>query len=135
MADEVLLKEPLTDQMIREGEALTRQLDDMGVPLTASFWLYASERNDWRLTFASPLVASEGQLAFYDTLIQAMHALNQPTIDLLHISVFYPNAPVVRALSTLTPDGVLVRSKRFNGLLDRCYIDDAYLYRIAPTAA
>jgi len=34
MADEVLLKEPLTDQMIREGEALTRQLDDMGVPLT-----------------------------------------------------------------------------------------------------
>jgi hypothetical protein len=135
MADEVLLKEPLTDQMIREGEALTRQLDDMGVPLTASFWLYASERNDWRLTFASPLVASEGQLAFYDTLIKAMHALNQPIIDLLHISVFYPNAPVVQALSTLTPDGVLVQSKRFNGALDRYYIDDAYLYRIAPTAA
>lgn len=135
MADEVLLKEPLTDQMIREGEALTRQLDDMGVPLTASFWLYASERNDWRLTFASPLVASEGQIAFYDILIKAMHALNQPTIDLLHISVFWPDTPVVRALSTLSPDGVLAHSKRFNGGLDRCYIDDSYLYRIAPTAA
>lgn len=80
-------------------------------------------------------MAAEGQLAFYDTLIQAMHALNQPIIDLLHISVFYPDAAVVRALSTLTPNGVLMQSKRFSGSLDRYYIDDAYLYRIAPTAA
>ena len=135
MADEILLKEPLEDAMIREGEAITNQLEELGVPLTASFWLYTSERNEWMLTIASPMITSEGQLAVLDMVGKAFDALNLSNTYFNHIFVIWPNEPVVRALSTLTPDGVLVQSKRFNGVLDRCYIDDAYLYRIAPTAA
>lgn len=135
MADELLLKEPLSDAMIREGEAITSQLEELGVPLTASFWLYTSERNDWRLTLASPLVNSEGQLAVLHLVGKALHALNLSISYVHHISVISTHAPVVRALSSLDPDGALVESKRFNGVFDRYYIDDVYLYRIAPTAA
>jgi hypothetical protein len=135
MADEILLKEPLEDAMIREGEAITSQLEELGVPLTASFWLYTSERNDWRLTIASPLVNSEGELAVLHMVGKALDALNLSITYFNVISVISTNAPVVRALSTLTPNGVLVRSKRFNGVFDRYYIDDVYLYRITPTAA
>ena len=135
MAEEILLKEPLEDAMIREGEAITSQLEELGVPLTASFWLYTSERNDWRLTIASPLVNSEGELAVLRMVGKALDALNLSITYVNVISVISTNAPVVRALSTLTPNGVLVRSKRFNGVFDRYYIDDVYLYRIAPTAA
>ena len=135
MADEILLKAPLEDAMIREGEAITSQLEELGVPLTASFWLYTSERNEWILTLTSPMVTSEGQLAVMRMVAKALRALNLSITCVNHISVIWPNEPVVRALSTLTADGPLMQSKRFNGVLDRCYIDDAYLYRITPTAA
>lgn len=135
MADEILLKEPLEDAMIREGEAITSQLEELGVPLTASFWLYTSERNEWILTLASPMVTSEGQLAVLRMVAKALRALNLSITCVNHISVIWPNEPVVRALSTLTPDGPLVQSKRFNGVVDRYFIDDVYLYRLTPTAA
>ncbi|MDP9194045.1 MAG: hypothetical protein M3P06_20305 [Acidobacteriota bacterium] len=135
MADEVLLKEPLEDAMIREGEAITSQLEELGVPLTASFWLYTSERNEWMLTIASPMITSEGQRAVLDMVGNALEALELSNTCFNHISVIWPNEPVVRALSTLTPNGDLAHGKRFRGVLDRCYIDDAYLYRITPTAA
>ena len=135
MADEILLKEPLEDAMIREGEAITSQLEELGVPLTASFWLYTSERNEWMLTIASPMITSEGQLAVLRMVAKALRALNLSITCVNHISVIWPNAPVVRALSTLTPDSPLVQRKRFNGVFDRYYIDDVYLYRLTPTAA
>lgn len=135
MADEILLKEPLEDAMIREGEAITSQLEELGVPLTASFWLYTLERNEWSLTLASPMVTSEGQLAVLHMVGKALDALNLSITYINHISVIWPNAPVVRALSTLTPDSPLVQGRRFDGVFDRHYIDDIYLYRLAPTAA
>lgn len=135
MADEILLKEPLEDAMIREGEAITSKLEELGVPLTASFWLYTSERNEWMLTIASPMITSEGPRAVLNMVGKALEALNLSNTCFNHISVIWPNEPVVRALSTLNPDRVHAHSKRFNGVLDRYYIDDAYLYRITPTAA
>jgi hypothetical protein len=135
MADEILLKEPLEDAMIREGEAITSQLEELGVPLTASFWLYTSERNEWMLTIASPMITSEGQRAVLDMVGHALDALKLSNTCFNHISVIWPNEPVVRALSTLNPNGPLVRNKRFNGVFDRYFIDDVYLYRLTPTAA
>ena len=113
MADEVLLKEPLEDAMIREGEAITSQLEELGVPLTASFWLYTSERNEWMLTIASPMITSEGQRAVLDMVGNALEALKLSNTCFNHISVIWPNEPVVRALSTLTPNNDLAHGKRF----------------------
>ena len=58
MAQDTVVKEPLTEAMIRAGAELTRRLDELRWPVFASLWLYLSEGNQWRLMLASPLVAS-----------------------------------------------------------------------------
>jgi hypothetical protein len=60
MAFKILVTDSLTDSMIEAGEKLTRFLDSVGFPVSASFWLYLPEVKVWRLTIASPLVSQYG---------------------------------------------------------------------------
>jgi hypothetical protein len=46
-----MVQEILVDKQIEAGRVLTDRLDKAGFPVTASFWLYDSEENEWRMTY------------------------------------------------------------------------------------
>lgn len=63
MAEDVLVKEQLTSDMIAAGGELTKRLQaDKDFGLLCSLWLYNSESSRWKLAVASPIVESSGPL-------------------------------------------------------------------------
>src|SRR4051812_27792283 len=53
VAEELLVKEPLTKEMIEAGEQLRQRLKSTDLKLVGLFWLYSLESNDWQLTLVS----------------------------------------------------------------------------------
>jgi hypothetical protein len=59
MAEETVVKEMLTQEMVQAGAELTRRLDKAHLEVCASFWLCMPDKNLWRLIVASPAVRQE----------------------------------------------------------------------------
>ena len=69
MAEEVLVKEQLTPDMIAAGHELTRRLrQDRDFGLICSLWLYSAESNRWKLTVATPVVDNSGPIHAYQLI-------------------------------------------------------------------
>ncbi len=106
MAEESVVKEQLLSEAIGAADKLTMALRRRSdFELVASFWLYTSDENRWRLFIATPLFDSQGPLFVYN-LIQNILAENwdMSLIFRLHsISAQSPNHPVVKALRSLGP--------------------------------
>ena len=104
MAEEVVVKEQLTSDMILAGGELTRRLrQDKDFGLVCSLWLYTSESNRWRLVMATPIVESSGPIHAYQ-LIQGIIGQDWPgelEMHLYTISVLRSNHSLVRALRSL----------------------------------
>jgi hypothetical protein len=134
MAEEVLVKEALTSDMIALGSELTKALDEAGWPVVAVFWLYDAEANDWRLVVASPTVAETGPLAGYRFVGEILDRLNR-TLPLNALSVVAPNHPVVHALASSDYARRPSVGRRVSRtVVNRQFVDDAYLYRLMPVA-
>lgn len=134
MVETTLLKEPLTPEMIDIGSRLTDELDRMGVPLVASFWLFESESNDWRLRIASREKEAGGQRAVYEKIRGAIKALglsNNEEFALRNVSLIDPHDKLVLALQTVFGEGVVTTPMRWGrGVIYKSYVDDAYIYRV-----
>ena len=134
MAEEILVKENLTEQMIEAGAALTRELDHSNWPVLASLWLYEAETNEWRLLIASPTVDSEGPLAAYRCVSGALRTV-RPQLSLESISVVSPEDARVRALAAAYQTGFEIQGRRVSrGAVNGHYFDDAFVYRLLPVA-
>src|SRR2546423_14588559 len=111
MAEETLVKEVLTEQMIAAGADLTRQLDRANWPVVASLWVYKPEMNEWRLLIASPSVDSEGPLAAYQGVSAALRS-GERGLSLENISVVSPEDPRVLALAAAYRTGLEIEGRR-----------------------
>ena len=137
MAQDVVVKESLTEAMIRAGAALTRKLDERRWPVVASLWLYASEANQWRLLLASPLVASDGPRKSYEIVQAALAATPaaEGTMSLSDVGVTEPTAPLISLLRAAVGTGPVVGGLRFTReVINGRFIEDAYIYRMSDTA-
>jgi hypothetical protein len=136
MAEDTVVKETLSDEMKRDGAALTRALDEAGWPVVASFWYYESDDNFWKLMLASPRVSTYGPGEGYDAVISALDALHESRKKLKHITVVEPNNAIVKALASEVQTGWTIVGKLHTArAIDGRYIDDAYLYRITSESA
>ena len=136
MAEDIVVKEVLTDEMKRDGAALTRALDEAGWPVVASFWYYESDDNFWKLMLASPRVSTYGQRDGYGAVIRALDALHESRKKLKHITVIEPNHPVVTALASEVQTGWTIVGKLHTArAIDGRYIDEAFLYRMTSESA
>ncbi|HEX7681716.1 MAG TPA: hypothetical protein VF713_26595 [Thermoanaerobaculia bacterium] len=136
MAEETLVKEPLTEEMKVAGAALTRALDEANWPVVASFWYFESDYNRWKLMLASPRVSTDGPKEAYGAVIDALDALHQPRSNINHITVITPDHPIVRALASEVQTGwTIVGKLQTARAIDGRYIDEAYLYRITSESA
>jgi hypothetical protein len=137
MAQDGVVKEPLTEVMIRAGAELTRKLDERGWPVIASLWLYRSEANRWRLVLASPLVASDGRRKSYEIVQAALEATPaaEGAMALSNVSVTEPTDPLIALLCAAARTETMVEGLRFTRtVINGRFIDDAYIYRMSDTA-
>jgi len=134
MAEEILVKEALTERMIDAGAELTTNLDRAQWPVVASFWLFDQENNRWRLVLASPRVLDDGPLASYRHINEVLRKTSSP-LPLESIAFVSPDDALVQAFrSVYRTNRDLERHRAFRGAINGRYIDDAYVYRVLPVA-
>jgi hypothetical protein len=139
MAEETLVKEALSKEMIDSGRELVRALLQRQVELTACFWLYSSERNDWRLVVAFPQVEKEGPLKAYETIQSVIRPLGaqQTTpegfrrlLRLTDVSVLEPSNRLVRSVQSVPlfdEDGMQFKQSR----LGDSFVEGVYIYNLS----
>lgn len=100
MVENVLVKEILTESMIKAGEELTRILDQMNWPVTASLWFYFVEENQWKLLLTSPSVGKEGPKRAYQRIQEALEKFQQgiPMLGLQDVAVTDESHPLISLL-------------------------------------
>jgi hypothetical protein len=145
VAEEVLVKEQLTPNMISAGDELSKRLrNDNDFGLLCSLWLYTSDFSRWNMVVGTPLVESSGPIHAY-RLIEGIIGDNWPYSEtpLNTISILRSNHSLVRALRSLghfeiqdLPPGprpsptVRVGKKITLSRVQDVFIEDALIYYI-----
>jgi antitoxin component of RelBE/YafQ-DinJ toxin-antitoxin module len=134
MAENTVVKEQLTDEMIEAGAQLTQKLDELGLPISVAMWFFLSDVNEWRLLFASPQLSAEGPRAVYEKIEEARKALGTQAdrLPLSAIGLMDANHQLVQLLRNAlqTPPGVS-RVRFSKNVIDGHFIEDALIYRSA----
>ena len=133
MAEETVVKEMLTQEMIQAGADLTRRLDEADLEVRASLWLYIPDKNLWRLIVASPAVRQDGPKKVYQQIQTSLSKMSDKTwkIPLHDISVVEDSDPLIVSLRTSmgTKDGI--SGRRFSrDIINGHFIEDAYIYKM-----
>jgi hypothetical protein len=134
MAENTVVKEQLTDEMIEAGAALTQKLDDLGVQIPVAMWFFEPEINEWRLLFASPQVSAEGPQVVYRKIHEARQALGPEAerLPFSAIGLLATNHRLVQLLRSALRTGPGVSRVRFSkNVINGQFIDDALIYRNA----
>jgi hypothetical protein len=134
MAENTVVKEQLTDEMIEAGAQLTQKLDELGLPVSVAMWFFLSDINEWRLLFASPQSSAEGPRAVYEKIAEARKALGSQAerVPLSAIGLIDTNHQLVQLLRIGLRTGPGVSKIRFSkNVIDGHFIDDALIYRSA----
>jgi hypothetical protein len=138
MAENTVIKEQLTEDMIEAGARLTAKLDEMGLSVAAAMWLFMIESNEWRLLIASPELATGGPQAVYRKIEGARQALGDKAAaaPMSVIGLLDPNDQLVQLLRTALKTSSAVSRVRFSkNAINGHFIEDALIYRIAPPSA
>jgi hypothetical protein len=113
-----------------------RKLDEAQWPVTAAFWYFVPGDNQWKLIFASPTLETEGPKQSYEAISKAASALRDYFGGLAFISVVTPRNDMVRTLAVALQNEPRATGIRFSkNMVNGHYIDDAYVYRVAPVTA
>jgi len=128
----------LTEEMIKAGAALVKELDERNRNPEAAFWLYASLLERWKLVLIVPSVESKGPREIYRAIsrILAVGGEEVSALSLEDISALGPRVTIVellRALISTGPDeikGVRLTNNVVWGNL----VQDAYVYRMTGSA-
>jgi hypothetical protein len=134
MAENTVVKEQLTDEMIEAGAKLTQKLDELGLPILVAMWFFQSDINEWRLLFSSPLLPAEGPRTVYEKIEEARKALGTQAerLPLSAIGLIGTNHQLVQLVRTGLPTGPGVSRVRFSkNVINGHFIDDALIYRSA----
>ncbi len=131
MAEETLVKEILTKEMIQAGADLIRRLDEAHLEVNASLWLYIPDANLWRLVIASPAVTAEGPKRVYQNIqsVLSQGPDDAYKVTLSDISVVENTDPLITLFRTAVKTGMGISGLRFSrNTINGHFIEDAYLY-------
>jgi hypothetical protein len=107
-------------------------MDNSGMTLQSSFWLYEAHDGDWRLVLVTPLVDTNGPLAAYSQVQRILRESNLiDRLPLRKIFVASPNLPLVRLMRTAIRTGPGIGAVRFTrNAINNVMIEGALIYRM-----
>lgn len=122
----------LVEDTIRGGEDVVAALDAAGVRVTAAFWHYDPEAEDWTLVLALPDVDEAGPSAAYRRVRDAAgSALRDHRLRLSDTQVRSPADDLVVLLGKAIRTGPGLSRIRFSrNVINGAYIEDALIYRL-----
>jgi hypothetical protein len=134
MAENTIIKEYLSPDMIESGAKLIGRLDELGLPIVAAFWFFDSEINDWYLGVATPDRDAPGSKV-YRRIREARKALGDEVaaIPMFGVRLIDVNDKTVRTLrkNVQTEPRALSCIRLKGNAFDGHYIDDVLIYRAA----
>ncbi|HEY2091915.1 MAG TPA: hypothetical protein VGJ81_08510 [Thermoanaerobaculia bacterium] len=132
MAEETLVKEALTDEMIEAGKTVVENLDRRRFLIDAALWFYLTDQNQWRLLLASPEVHLEGPRKAYKRLLEALRNAAVHGVSLQDVAVIDTRDPLIQMLRVALRTDRPVNGIRFSrNTVNGQFIEDAYIYRMA----
>jgi hypothetical protein len=133
MAEGMVVKEMLTNEMIKAGEQLIRLLDQAHLAVNAALWLYIPESNIWRFVVASPQAKTDGPKKIYQRIqsILSKRDRERPAIELRDISVVRNDDPLVALLRIAIRTNGDISGIRFSkNTINGRFIEDTFIYRM-----
>lgn len=129
MAEDILVTEHLSSDMIKAGARLVERLDDKEAKVKSAFWFYSPEDKTWRLIIASPLVDDIGPREYYRKVLDANTAASndEALISLNDISVTNTTNQFVQILSHA--GARLANTRLSRSAVAGNFIEDSYIYR------
>ncbi len=132
MAEETLVKEALTDEMIEAGKSVLENLDRRQFPVDAALWFYLADQNQWRLLLATPEVHVEGPRKTYKRLLQSLRNAAVHGLSLEDVAVLDTRDPLIQVLRIAFRSDRSIGGVRFSkNTVSGQFIEDAYIYRMA----
>ena len=132
MAEEIVVKELLSDKKIEAGKQLIQKLESRGIDVAGALWLFHAESSAWKLTLAFSHVSEKGARGFYERVQKAIDRLGNPEVSLGEVRVLDSGDPLIKALrhtiKTGSKDLTTIRLTR--NMVDGRYIEDALVYRM-----
>jgi hypothetical protein len=127
MAEEILVKECLSDTQIREGNELVGKLDAIGFQVDAAYWVFMWETNRWRLHIVTP----EEERSFHSAFATVSRVSQGYSINSKHlVKMKGPKDRFYQAmLSDIRRDGKL-SDVEFDRLPVGNELVDLYIYRL-----
>src|SRR5271168_4825380 len=103
MAEETLVKESLTKEMIASGQAMVEKLDAEDFDTISAFWLFRSESNRWYFVIASPRVEKEGTRKEYVHILKTLKKMppGDGAIPIFSVKAIPSTDPLVKSLRKL----------------------------------
>lgn len=133
MAEEVLVKDALSSEMIAAGAELARHLHNSDLITNALLWLYISESNIWRFVIVSPEVSTSGPKKVYQEVRSIISKIPKEwqKISFDDLVVIDSNDPLILPLRTAINTGPNISGIRFSqNVINGVLIDDAYIYKL-----
>jgi hypothetical protein len=133
MAKEILVKDDLTEEMIRSGREITKSLDEEGINPSASLWYYYPDERIWRLLIASDKIISKGPKKLYSSIKDILNKIpgDQPILSLKDIFLIKDNENILLLLRKAIVTDPKISGIRFsNNAINGHFIEDSYIYRI-----
>jgi len=132
MAKELYVGKILTNDMITVGKQLIQRLEAT-MPISASFWFYVSEAENWHLFIVSPRVLTEGPKTVCHIVVNTLNADNDDeyALSFFNVSVTDDHHPYVSLLHKVRfSEDIEERRLTGVGVNGSGYIEDAYIYRL-----
>ncbi len=131
MAEEVLVTEYLSKEMIEAGLNLLKQLDKNNLDIRKAFWLYNSDEKRWKLVIISDLVDKEGPKFFYNKVIEVNNRLTDTTVSLNDIEAAGDNHKIAKLLGIIIggTNKSFIGARLSKNTINGVFIEDVYMYR------
>lgn len=116
---------------VEAGQRLLHHLDEALFKVSAAFWFFSSERQDWRLWIATPVVDEAGKRGAYLRLGDVLRAAEPELLMHPVVHLVSPKEKLIRSLRRIFGKTASVEGMRLgNNIVDGIFIEDAYVYRI-----
>lgn len=133
MAQKLVVRDSLTNEMIEAGADLARRLKAAPIEVIACMWHFLPEPNVWRLIVASPEVAEYGPKKVYRKIRNILSEIpeEKPSIGLTDISAVAHDDSLVSLLRKAVRIDADTFGKWFSGGIEGTYIEETYIYFIS----